>query len=102
MTDSGQGGGRAPESGAPPTPGEQQAAPARPPAAPAGAPPPGPPPGTIPPSTFPGQDSATMRVMPTYNPAPPAPPPPPHPSPATTGERHIGKYVVKRELGRGG
>jgi serine/threonine-protein kinase len=42
-----------------------------------------------------------MRIMPTFNPAPP-PPPAQHPAAPATGERHIGKYVVKRELGRGG
>jgi len=56
----------------------------------------------MPPSSFPGADSATMRVMPTYNPVPAAPPPPPRPAPTPPGERHIGKYIVKRELGRGG
>jgi len=43
-----------------------------------------------------------MRVMPTYNPVPASPPPPPRPAPTPPGERHIGKYIVKRELGRGG
>jgi serine/threonine protein kinase len=42
-----------------------------------------------------------MRVMPTYNPVQQhAAPAPAIPVPA--GERHIGKYIVKRELGRGG
>jgi serine/threonine-protein kinase len=43
-----------------------------------------------------------MRVMPTYNPVPPAAAPAPVQHAAPTGERHIGKYIVKRELGRGG
>jgi len=43
-----------------------------------------------------------MRVMPTYNPVPASPPSPPRPAPTPPGERHIGKYIVKRELGRGG
>ena len=42
-----------------------------------------------------------MRVMPTYNPVPATPPAPPA-RPAPPAERHIGKYVIKRELGRGG
>src|SRR6266700_1320590 len=46
-------------------------------------------------SSFPGQDAATMRLMPTL-PKPGVTPPP------SMAERHIGKYVVKRELGRGG
>ncbi len=57
----------------------------------------------MPPSSFPGADSQTMRIMPTYNPVPAAPPAPQaHPAPVPAGERHIGKYIVKRELGRGG
>src|SRR5579863_5925645 len=108
MTDDGQGVGRPPAGGAPPTPGEQQVAPTppAPPPPPASAAPPPPPPGPaagpIPPSSFPGADSATMRVMPTYNPVPAAPAPPAHPAAVPAGERHIGKYIVKRELGRGG
>ena len=35
-----------------------------------------------------------MRMMPTYQ--------TPGIAPSPTGERHIGKYIVKRELGRGG
>ncbi|HLZ95458.1 MAG TPA: serine/threonine-protein kinase [Candidatus Dormibacteraeota bacterium] len=93
MTDSGQGGGARPEQGMPPTPGDppDSARGVTPPA------PPGPPdmPPPMPPGTFPGQDAATMRMMPTYPDTPTA-----VPSPA--GERHIGKYIVKRELGRGG
>jgi serine/threonine protein kinase len=41
---------------------------------------------------MPSQDSATMRLIPV---------PPPGGEPHT-GERRIGKYIVKRELGRGG
>src|ERR1700694_2714967 len=47
--------------------------------------------------------SATMRLIPV---PPPSTPPPPIPvmvtSPPPTGERYIGKYRVKGELGRGG
>ncbi|TMD19106.1 MAG: serine/threonine protein kinase [Chloroflexi bacterium] len=46
-------------------------------------------------SSFPGQEAATMRLIPTL-PKPGVTPPP------SMAERHIGKYVVKRELGRGG
>src|SRR6266581_4461543 len=46
-------------------------------------------------STFPSQEAATMRLIPTL-PKPGVTPPP------SMAERHIGKYVVKRELGRGG
>src|SRR5438093_13388274 len=46
-------------------------------------------------SSFPGQDAATMRLIPTL-PKPGVTPPP------SMAERHSGKYVVKRELGRGG
>src|SRR6266704_6543981 len=55
------------------------------------------PPGAHPPaaSTFPGQDAVTMRLMPVL-------PKPGVTPPAGMAERHIGKYVVKRELGRGG
>jgi serine/threonine protein kinase len=85
MTDFGQGGdGKPSDQGAPPTPGEPQQPHY-----------PGPPPDTIPPpmppSTFPGQDAATMKLIPTM-PLPPAQP----------VERRIGKYIIKRELGRGG
>jgi serine/threonine-protein kinase len=45
----------------------------------------------MPPSTFPGQDAATMKLIPTM--------PPPAAQPV---ERRIGKYIIKRELGRGG
>src|SRR2546430_598733 len=67
------------------TPGEPVPPPA--PQAPSQSPPPV--------SSFPGQDAATMRLMPTL-PKPGVTPPP------SMAERHIGKYVVKRELGRGG
>jgi len=50
----------------------------------------------MPPSTFPGQDAATMRLMPVFTETPTAP------SAEAPGERRIGKYIVKRELGRGG
>src|ERR1700732_32936 len=47
--------------------------------------------------------AATMRLIPV---PPPSTPPPPIPamvtSPTPTGERYIGKYRVKGELGRGG
>src|SRR6266571_4258929 len=46
-------------------------------------------------SSFPSQEAATMRLIPTL-PKPGVTPPP------SMAERHIGKYVVKRELGRGG
>jgi serine/threonine-protein kinase len=49
----------------------------------------------MPQSTFPGQDAATMRLMPVYSDTPTTPP-------APAGARRIGKYIVKRELGRGG
>src|SRR5690348_1987984 len=113
MTDAGQGGGGRPDQGVPPTPGEPPAVaqgtpppvppgpPNVPPPPPPAVPPPpvpagtAPPPHQMPPSTFPGQDAPTMRLMPTYPNTPTAVPSP-------TGERHIGKYIVKRELGRGG
>ena len=84
MTDSGQGGGYRPEPDVPGTPGEPPASPNVPPPPPAGTAPPG----------FPEQYAPTMK-MPTFHETPAVPPSP-------TGERHIGKYVVKRELGRGG
>src|SRR5579872_5374583 len=101
MTDSGQGGERPPAGRVPATPGEQPLAPPGNAAPTPPAPPPGPPPGAMPPSTFPGQDSATMRVMPTYHPNQP-PVASVQAAAAPTAERHIGKYIVKRELGRGG
>ncbi len=87
MTEGGQSGGDGGRDGTnvPATPGE-------------GLSPPAPqPPGAHPPpaSTFPGQDAVTMRLMPVL-------PKPGVTPPAGMAERHIGKYVVKRELGRGG
>src|SRR5712692_9780640 len=85
MTDFGQGGdGKPSDQGVPPTPGEPQQ-PRYPGPPPDATPPP------MPPSTFPGQDAATMELIPTM------PPPPAQPV-----ERRIGKYIIKRELGRGG
>src|SRR5438067_12992064 len=57
-----------------------------------------------PPATpAPPDAAATMRLIPV---PPPATPPPPIASittpPRIPGERRIGKYIVKRELGRGG
>src|SRR2546421_973516 len=104
MTDFGQDGDQTSDDEMPPTPGEQQVPPPsviqQPAPPPPGQPPPhysGPPANASPPprpqSTFPGQDSATMRLIPTgISPA----------EPADGGERRIGKYIVKRELGRGG
>src|SRR5438132_270842 len=104
MTDFGQEGDQTSDDEMPPTPGEQQVPPPsviqQPAPPPPGQPPPhysGPPASASPPprqqSTFPGQDSATMRLIPTgISPA----------DPADGGERRIGKYIVKRELGRGG
>jgi len=71
---------------------------------PAAAPPPKPP--------DPYAVAATMRLIPVPH-IPPAAPPPAAPPPASApaaeppaqaqpAERHIGKYIVKRELGRGG
>ena len=103
MTDDGQGGGQGPEPALPPTPGEQAIPPPdviQQPASAASTPAPssphGPPlaPPTHP-STFPSQDAATIRMMPTYHEAPAV-------AAAPGGERRIGKYIVKRELGRGG
>src|SRR4030088_954164 len=112
MADHGQGGGEPQNRNLPPTPGEQPVVPVGPPA------PPPPPPDTPPPaapvtsppvsqvqpataSTFPGQEAATMRLIPV--PTPPAPTPDsPTPSNPPGAERRIGKYIVKRELGRGG
>jgi len=94
MTDDGQGGGNGPDPALPPTPGEQAIPPPevipQAPSSVASTPP-------DPASTFPGQDAATMRMMPVYSETPTTPPP------ASPGaERRIGKYIVKRELGRGG
>src|SRR5438132_3895247 len=104
MTDFGQDGDQTSDDEMPPTPGEQQVPPPSVIQQPAPPPPRQPPPhysgppahGSPPPrpqSTFLGQDSATMRLIPTgISPA----------DPADGGERRIGKYIVKRELGRGG
>src|SRR6266568_7976811 len=97
MTDDGQGGGNGPDPALPPTPGEQPVPPPeviqQPPTSAATTPPSSPP---TPPSTFPGQDAATMRLMPVFSEARGAP------SAEAPGQRRIGKYIVKRELGRGG
>jgi len=87
MTEGGPSGGDGSRDGGniPPTPGEHPIGPAQQAPAPA----------QQPASTFPGQDAATMRLIPTM-PKPGVTPPP------SMAERHIGKYVVKRELGRGG
>jgi eukaryotic-like serine/threonine-protein kinase len=83
-----------------PTRPPQAAPPAPPPAAP---PPPPHPPQTQTPAPAPYAYDATMRLIPI---PPPTPPPgatatPTHP-PAAPGQRYIGKYLVKGELGRGG
>ncbi|MEO8743779.1 MAG: serine/threonine-protein kinase [Candidatus Dormiibacterota bacterium] len=69
------------------------------------------PPATAPPASLPtsppamGDVAATMRLIPV---PPPSTPPPPIPAittlapPPIPGERYIGKYRVKGELGRGG
>ena len=87
MTEGGQprGDGGRDGTNVPPTPGE-------PPTTPAAQPPSQTP---VPASSFPSQDAATMRLMPTL-------PKPGVTPPASMAERRIGKYVVKRELGRGG
>jgi serine/threonine protein kinase len=43
-----------------------------------------------------------MRLIPVPHNIPPPVPPPPPAQPARPAERHIGKYIVKGELGRGG
>jgi serine/threonine-protein kinase len=109
MTDSGQN----PES--PPDP-NKPVVPAWAPEPVVGTPPPGTPPPPAP--SDPYAVDATMRLIPVPHIAPAAPPPaapppaappPAPPAPVTqppaqaqTTERHIGKYIVKRELGRGG
>ena len=101
MTDSGQPQGTPPSSQQPavpawaPTPQETAADdPARP-----TAPPPAPPAD----APYVSDVAATMRLIPV---PPPSTPPPPIPTPTTPpvtkGERYIGKYRVKSELGRGG
>src|SRR4029077_17201270 len=67
----------------------------------------GPPP-TVPPPTPPPDPyavDATMRLIPVPNFGAPSSAPAPTPAPASQAsatERRIGKYIVKRELGRGG
>src|SRR5712692_4296001 len=87
MTEGGQSGGDGGRDGrnVPPTPGEPMTPPAPQPPSPN-------PPAA---GSFPGQDAATMRLMPTLPKTGVTPP-------AGMAERHIGKYLVKRELGRGG
>jgi eukaryotic-like serine/threonine-protein kinase len=92
MTDSGQTPGTPPSSQQPavpewaPTPGETAAEDSAKPTAP-----------------YVSDVPATMRLIPV---PPPSTPPPPIPAlttpPAPTGDRYIGKYRVKSELGRGG
>jgi serine/threonine protein kinase len=98
MTDSGQPPGTPPGSPAPltpswaPAPQETAEDSARPPAPPAAAP-----------AQYVSDVAATMRLIPV---PPPSTPPPPIPAtttlPVPVGERYIGKYRVKGELGRGG
>src|SRR5258708_13059912 len=85
MTEGGQSAGDGGRAGTnvPATPGEPPTPPA--PQPPSTNPPPA--------SPFPGQDAATMRLMPVL-PKPGVTPPP------AMAERHIGKYVVKRQLAR--
>jgi hypothetical protein len=54
------------------------------------------------PAHTPSAVDATMRLIPVQTPHPPATTPPVTNPPAATGERLIGKYRVKGELGRGG
>jgi serine/threonine protein kinase len=85
-------------------PATHHTSPAPPPGAPPSAPsvaPPAPPQVATPAV---GDVAATMRLIPV---PPPSAPPPVHPASITTppgaiGERYIGKYRVKSELGRGG
>jgi serine/threonine protein kinase len=62
-----------------------------------------PPPVAAAPEPYVSDVAATMRLIPV---PPPSTPPPPIPvlitAPAPAGERYIGKYRVKSELGRGG
>jgi serine/threonine protein kinase len=62
------------------------------------------PPAPVTPAAVPYSDvSATMRLIPVPPPSTPPPPIPALPStPPSPGERYIGKYRVKGELGRGG
>ena len=108
MTDSGQTPGTPPDSltpGVPPWAPNSQGFPAEGAPRP-GAHPPAPATQVSPsPAPIPNSDvSATMRLIPV---PPPSAPPPPIPVMVTTppplaGERYIGKYRVKGELGRGG
>jgi eukaryotic-like serine/threonine-protein kinase len=110
MTDSGQAPGTPPDSltpGVPPWAPNSPDSPAE--SAPHPAPPPAPTPALSvnpPPAAVPyvSDVSATMRLIPV---PPPSTPPPPVPvmvatPPPMAGERFIGKYRVKGELGRGG
>jgi serine/threonine protein kinase len=109
MADSGQPAGTPPDSltpGVPPwAPGSSdspnEGAPRPAPPTPAPAAPPGPLPAAVP---YVSDVAATMRLIPV---PPPSAPPPPVPvmvatPPPMAGERFIGKYRVKGELGRGG
>ena len=104
MTDSGQPPDPSPEPRQPAIPDwapVHGAAPSEPTAPPT--PPPGVPPPTPPPDPY--AVDATMRLIPMARMAPAAPETPaapPSQTPAQPVQRHIGKYIVKRELGRGG
>src|SRR6202521_200239 len=107
MTDSGQPQGTPPDSltpGVPPWAPNSPDSPAE--SAPHPVAPPAPAPVSPPPAAAPyvSDVSATMRLIPV---PPPSAPPPPIPvmvatPPPMAGERFIGKYRVKGELGRGG
>jgi eukaryotic-like serine/threonine-protein kinase len=112
MTDSGQPPGTPPDSPTPgvppwaPTQQDSASADAPRPAAhpPAQATPASPAPAPASPAPYVSDVSATMRLIPV---PPPSTPPPPIPvmiatTPTPAGERYIGKYRVKGELGRGG
>jgi eukaryotic-like serine/threonine-protein kinase len=112
MTDSGQPPGTPPDSPTPgvppwaPTQQDSASADAPRPAAhpPAQATPASPAPAPASPAPYISDVSATMRLIPV---PPPSTPPPPIPvmiatTPTPAGERYIGKYRVKGELGRGG
>src|SRR3954454_20082084 len=90
------------DSGQPPKPPSPPLRPSWAPAAEEDAPA-APPPPPADPSPLAGDYSATMRLIPV---PPPTTPPPPVASitepPRVAGERYIGKYRVKGELGRGG
>lgn len=89
MTDSGQGPGPSPDPKQPPVPDWAPAP---------GAASSEPDPSRTPPSPDPYAVEATMRLIPIPNFQAQTPPS----QPAQTAERRIGKYIVKRELGRGG